>query len=223
VILPEGEAHVDSQAIRVRGDPELAILCAVPAPAPNLRFLPATPSRWAHVERLFGERGACGGCWCMAWRLTNKDWVAGKGAQNKRALKRLVVSGARPGVIGYAGREPVAWCAVAPRADYSFLARSRVLKPVDDAPVWSISCLFVSKPYRRQGVSSRLLRAAADFAAGRGARIVEGYPVDPTMEKTPDPFLWTGVPSAFERAGFLEVARRSKTRPIMRRVVRPRS
>jgi GNAT superfamily N-acetyltransferase len=185
----------------------------------RLTFKAATPSRWPDIERLFGERGACGGCWCMAWRLRSKEWTAGKGASNKRAFKRIVTSGQTPGVIGYLGRDPIGWCAVAPRAVYSALERSRVLKPVDDKQVWSISCLFVLKAYRRKGVSARLLKAAAEFAGKRGAVIVEGYPVEPTMEKTPDPFVWTGIPSAFRRAGFKEVARRSKTRPIMRRVI----
>ena len=183
-------------------------------------FRPATASRWRDVERLFGERGACGGCWCMAWRMTNREWTAGKGAANKRALKKLVLGGAKPGVLAYRGREPIGWCAVAPREDYPTLARSRVLKPVDDVPVWSISCLFVARPYRKRGLSSRLLRAAARFAGTQGARAVEGYPIEPTMERTPDPFVWLGVPSAFVRAGFREVLRRSRTRPIMRRAAR---
>ncbi len=183
---------------------------------PIWRVHPATPARFKDIEALFGERGACGGCWCMVWRLERKDWVAGKGARNKKALRELVRSGSAPGVIGYLGRMPIAWCAVAPREEYRALERSRVLKPVDDRPVWSISCLFVLKPYRRKGVSVRMLRAAAEFAIGRGAEIVEGYPVVPAMERTPDPFIWTGVPSAFRRAGFEEVLRRSKTRPIMR-------
>ena len=187
-----------------------------PPAVPDAAFRPVTPSRWNDLEDLFGERGACGGCWCMAWRLTTREWTEGKGARNRRALKRLVESGARPGILAYRGREVIGWCAVAPRCEYTALARSRVLRPVDEEPVWSISCLFVRKADRRTGLSVRLLRAAVDFAGKRGARIVEGYPIEPTMERTPDPFVWTGVPSAFRRAGFTEVARRSRNRPIMR-------
>jgi GNAT superfamily N-acetyltransferase len=193
-----------------------------PAALTDLKFQRATASRWTDIERLFGERGACGGCWCMAWRLRTKDWEAGKGAKNKRAFKRIVTSGKVPGVVAYLKGEPVAWCAVAPRKDYSFLERSRALKPVDDKLVWSISCLFVLKPHRRQGISVRLLEAAVEFAGKRGARIVEGYPIQPTMKQTPDAFVWTGTPSAFTRAGFREVLRRSRTRPIMRRMIRPK-
>jgi GNAT superfamily N-acetyltransferase len=182
----------------------------------SLRFHPVTPTRWPDLGELFGERGACGGCWCMFWRLPRKDFDAGKGPGNKKAFQGIVASGRRPGIIAYLGKEPIGWCAVAPREEYIALERSRILKPVDDEPVWSISCLFIKKPYRRKGVSAQLLRAAVDFAAKRGARVIEGYPVEPSMEKMPDPFLWHGVPSAFKAAGFKEVLRRSKSRPIMR-------
>jgi GNAT superfamily N-acetyltransferase len=185
----------------------------------KLTFRPATAARWSDVEELFGERGACGGCWCMFWRLPRKHFDAGKGAGNKRAFRKIINAGERPGVIAYVGREPIAWCAIARREDYIALERSRILKPVDEQPVWSISCFFVKKPYRRRGISAKLLRAAVDFAASQGAKIVEGYPVEPSMEKMPDPFLWHGVPTAFRAAGFKEVLRRSKSRPIMRFVI----
>jgi GNAT superfamily N-acetyltransferase len=181
-----------------------------------LKFHPATASRWADLEDLFGERGACGGCWCMFWRLARKEFDAGKGTRNKRALKNIVTTGGKPGIIAYIGKEPIGWCAIAPREHYVALERSRILKPIDDKPVWSVSCLFVKKLYRRKGISAQLLRAAVGFAASQGAVIVEGYPVEPTMEKMPDPFLWHGVPSAFKAAGFKEALRRSKSRPIMR-------
>lgn len=181
-----------------------------------LRSHPVTPTRWPDLVELFGKRGACGGCWCMFWRLSRKEFEAGKGAGNKSAFQSIVTSGRRPGIIAYLGKEPIGWCAVAPREEYIALERSRILKPIDDEPVWSISCLFIKKAYRRKGVSSQLLRAAVEFAEKQGARVIEGYPVEPSMEKMPDPFLWHGVPSAFKATGFKEVLRRSKSRPIMR-------
>ena len=182
----------------------------------KLRFKPATPDRWTEVEELFGDRGACGGCWCMYWRLPRSEWTASKGLKNKASFRKLVSSDQQPGIIAYNGSEPIGWCAIAPREVFTGLGRSRVLKPVDDRPVWSITCLFVKKPYRRRGASVKLIEAAVEFARKRGAQIVEGYPTTPTMEKTPDPFVYMGVPSAFTAAGFTEVARRSSTRPIMR-------
>jgi len=183
----------------------------------KLTFHTLTPKRWPDLEKLFGEKGACGGCWCMCWRLERADFIKGKGHGNKRAFRKLVAGNVQPGVLAYAGDEPIGWCAVAPRQDYPYLERSRVLAVVDDEKVWSITCLFVARPYRRRGVSARLLKAAANLARKKGAKIVEGYPVEPNSSEMPAAFAWTGMVSAFERAGFEEVVRRSKTRPIMRR------
>jgi GNAT superfamily N-acetyltransferase len=186
----------------------------------RLTFHPLTPDRWDDFERLFGERGACGGCWCMWWRLKRSLFEKQKGAGNKRAMKAIVRKGDVPGIIAYAGKEPVGWCAVAPREDYGTLERSRILKPVDDQPVWSVVCFFVERAHRGSGVSVELLKAAVAHAKRHGARIVEGYPVEPKQDRMPDAFAWFGLASAFERAGFEEVARRSPTRPIMRILVK---
>ena len=182
----------------------------------KLSFEPADAAHWGDLVELFGERGACGGCWCMFWRLSRKQFDAQKGAANKRALKKVVSSGMAPGILAYRDKEVVGWCAVAPRAEYVALERSRILKPVDDKSVWSISCLFVKKTYRRQGLSAQLLKAAVTFARSHGAKIVEGYPTETGENQVADPFLWHGISSAFSAAGFKEVARRSPTRPIMR-------
>lgn len=181
---------------------------------------PLTPARLEGFARLFGPRGACGGCWCMTPRLSRAEYELGKGEGNRRAMYALVESGAPTGVLGYLGRSrpPIAWCAVAPRADFPMLARSRILKPLDDQPVWSITCLFVEREARRRGLSSRMIDAAARHAFALGAPIVEGYPVEPRQDPMPPVFAYTGIASAYLAAGFAEVARRSETRPIMRRV-----
>jgi GNAT superfamily N-acetyltransferase len=151
----------------------------------------------------------------MTWRISPKEFRDKKGSGNKRAIKKIVESGRTPGVLAYSGREPVGWIAVAPRIEYVRLMTSKVLAPVDDQPVWSVSCFFVRKDFRNRGLTVELLHAAAEFARKQGARIVEGYPYD-LKEKTSPPFVWTGLAPSFERAGFKEAVRRSKTRPIMR-------
>jgi len=186
---------------------------------PKLEIYPLTPARWHDLESLFGERGACGGCWCMFWRLTRSEYERKKGAGNRRAFKRIVESGPPPGLLAYTGGKPAGWCAIGPREDYPTLERSRVLARIDDEPAWSVTCFFVAKPFRRQGITVRLLEAAADFARKHGARIVEGYPVEPKRGRMPDVFAYTGLPSAYRKAGFVEVLRRSETRPIMRYAV----
>lgn len=183
----------------------------------RLRIEPLVPEHWQSFVDLFGPRGACGGCWCMTPRLTSREYTAKKGAPNRRAMKRLVETDRKPGVIGFVGEEPIGWCAIAPRSEYVRLETSRVLKPIDDQPVWSIVCLFVAKEWRRSGISSQMIVGAAEFARRQGARIVEAYPVVPKQSAMPDVFAWTGMLSAYLRAGFTEVARRSPSRPIVRR------
>jgi GNAT superfamily N-acetyltransferase len=186
---------------------------------PDITFQPLTPDRWPDLVRLFGPTGACGGCWCMTWRLPRADFERSKGEGNKRRLAALVRKGRPPGVLAYDGATPVAWCAIAPRSDYPALERSRVMASVDAQPVWSVSCFFILREYRHQGLTVGLLNAAADYARDQGATIVEGYPYD-VRKHSSDVFVWTGVAASFVRAGFAEVARRSPTRPIMRKVVK---
>ena len=186
---------------------------------PKVVCHPLTPDRWRDFETLFGERGACGGCWCADRRRPRSEFVRDKGAGNRRFMLKVVKAGEPPGILGYLGGEPVGWCAVAPRNDYQILARLRILQPVDATPVWSISCLFVRKDQRKKGLSVQLLLAAVEHVKSRGGTVVEGYPVEPKSSSMPAPFVWVGLASAFRTAGFREVARRSDTRPIMRRQV----
>ena len=185
----------------------------------KLEFHALTRERWSDFEKLFGPRGACGGCWCMWYRLKRSEFEKQKGEGNKKAMKTYVDGGNVPGIIAYSNGKPVAWCAVAPREDFSALERSRILKPIDDKPVWSIVCFFVERNHRRQGLNIALLKSTIDFAKQRGAKILEGYPVEPKKNPMPDVFAFYGLASAFKKAGFKECLRRSETRPIMRFII----
>ena len=193
------------------------------APLENVEIIPVTPRRWADMQVLFGPRGACAGCWCMYWRLKRAEFQRQTGDGNRLAMQALIQAGEIPGLLAYlpekhAGpaNQPVGWVSVAPRQAFPLFERSRVLKPVDDAPVWSVVCFFVARRFRDHGLTLLLLRAAVDFAAQHGAAIVEGYPIEPKKGRTADVFVYTGLASTFLQAGFVEVARRSETRPIMR-------
>lgn len=179
-------------------------------------FHPATADRWKDVETLFGERGACGGCWCQFWKQRRSDFDRNKGQGNRKAMRKSVQRGETPGILAYCQGEPVGWCALEPREKFTTLERSRVLAPIDETPVWSVPCFFIRRDFRNRGLSSLLLKAAAKFAKQRGAKMLEGYPVEAPKGKMPDAFMYTGLPSAFEKAGFDVAARRSQRRPIMR-------
>ena len=180
-----------------------------------------TPGRWGDLEQLFGARGACAGCWCMYWKLPRKDFTAGQGDHNRLAQKQIVASGRIPGLLAYVDGNPAGWVAVEPRENYPVLNNSRILKPLDELPVWSVTCFFVAKKYRSHGLTVALLKAAIDHVAKRGGELVEGYPVEPRgSAKMPPVFVYTGLASAFIQAGFLEAGRRSPTRPIMRYLIK---
>ena len=188
---------------------------------PHIEVFPATADRWADLEALFGEHGASGGCWCMFWRMARAEFNRSTGEDRKAALKEMTLAGKVPGVLAYAGGQIAGWCSIGPRESYSALVKSRILKPIDQEPVWSIVCFYVAKAHRRSGMLVALLRGAVDYAGQQGARIVEGYPTDLQTPKLAGQKLkgdsgYMGIASAFRAAGFSEVGRASETQLIMR-------
>ena len=153
-------------------------------------------------------------------RQTSREYEERKGGSNRAALRSIVESGRVPGLIAYEGVTPVGWVSLGPRAEFGRLQRSPVTKPVDDRPVWSIVCFFIPGPHRGKGVGKALLGAAVDFARSQGAEALEGYPIDPSTDRMPDVYAWTGLASMFEQAGFVEISRPKPTRPIYRRSLR---
>lgn len=188
-------------------------------PAGALTFHPLTMARWDDFERLFGPNGACSGCWCMFARQTHAEFDQLHGNANKAAMHGLVAGGETPGIIAYAGDAPVGWCAVAPRERFSMVGRSRILKSVDDVLAWAIVCFYVPRARRGQGITHALVGAAVEHARSCGAHVIEGYPVDPGERRLDTSAAWHGTANIFRDAGFVEMARRAPTRPIMRLVV----
>ncbi len=190
-----------------------------------LQFQPLTSERWEDLERLFGEKGAFGCCWCMWWRLTGPQYKECRGQANKDAFKAVVEAGEVTGILAYSGDEAIGWCAIAPREAHLRLREERIhiLKKVDDQPVWAVTCFFIAKPFRRQDVTLKLLQAAVEYAGHQGARIVEGYPLEPEHRPTGEGAAAVGLVTTFRKAGFVEVARRHEARPVMRYFIDARS
>jgi GNAT superfamily N-acetyltransferase len=183
----------------------------------QLTVEPVTIKNWNKFIMLFGEKGACGNCWCMYYRLSKADFQKGKANEgNKKAIKEIIWEGKPVGLVALLKDKPIAWCAFAPREDFIKLEKSRIHKRIDNKDVWSIPCLFIDKHYRRSGVSVQLLKGAIKYAKGVGIKIIEAYPAIPTQDKIPDSFAWVGLYKSFERAGFKIVDRKSKNRPMVR-------
>lgn len=182
---------------------------------------PATPERWPDLERLFGANGAYAGCWCMFWRLERSQFKAIKGQGTHDCLHQLVATNQVPGLIAYAEQQVAGWCSLGPRSGFQALEASRILRRIDPLPVWSITCFYIAKPFRQQGVMRALVRAAIAYATERGAPAVEGYPIDRETPQLAGQKLgsyagYMGIASAFRENGFVEVGRASETQLIMR-------
>jgi len=183
----------------------------------QLTFEPLTQANWSKFVQLFGEKGACGSCWCMYYRLKKVDFEEGKAdGGNKEGMKKLVAENKPTGILGFYEEQAIAWCAFAPREDYLKLENSRIHKRIDNNPVWSIPCFFIDKKFRHNGISVELLKGVIRYAKEKGIKIIEAYPTIPTTEILPDSFAWIGLYKSFERAGFEIVDRTSKNRPMVR-------
>jgi len=205
--------HGDRRNIEARQPPR--------RPAIKLKIEPLTRATWPDLVDLFSRPGlaVARGCYCMYYRRSGRhDRPPGVtySESNKRALKALVDHGVVPGLLGYEGGRAIGWVSLGPREDYAKLARSPVMKPVDDEPVWSIICFVVDPSVRRKGVAEAMLRGALAWARKRGVALVEAYPCD-KPKRAADDSMWFGAKRMFDRAGFSEVARRKPTRPIVRK------
>jgi GNAT superfamily N-acetyltransferase len=194
--------------------------------AAALDIHPLTPARFDDLVTLFSGRGGSQvrSCWCMYYRRSGRTAVPEGmtyAERNRRDLKALVDSGVVPGLIGYRDGKPVAWVSVGPREQYHKLAKSPVMKPVDDKPVWSVVCFYTALEARNAGVSAAMLRHAARFAQENGATLLEAYPVDGS-DRARDDAMWFGAKRMYDAAGFREVARRKPRRPIVRKALRSR-
>jgi ribosomal protein S18 acetylase RimI-like enzyme len=186
----------------------------------EISILPLTPARWPDLEAVIEARGCAiaRGCWCMFYRETGKpEALPGKSlAESRKARMRArATQGPPPGLIAYAGKQPVGWVTLGPREEFLKLRRSPVMKPVDERPVWSIVCFVVPPEHRHQGVATALLRGAIAYAQKKGVTLLEAYPVD-KAKRGADDWLWHGAMSMYDKAGFAEVARRKPERPVVR-------
>lgn len=170
-----------------------------------------TEDLWPVLEDLFTTSGPVGRCWCMYWRIGGAYRERSPGA-NKEAFRKIVSDGPPPGLLAFRDETAVGWCQLTPRDSLPALERNRRLKRVDAAAVWSISCFYVRKGYRKRGVTAALITAAVETARRAGAVAVEAYPLDAALTPSAS---HTGYASTFARLGFATVGHVA-ARPIMR-------
>ena len=187
----------------------------IPSLATDVDFQPVTADNLDDLERFSREHGKFRYCSCMRWRMTSSEFRRSDKSKRIEALRDEVTSGRSTGVLAYADGGPVGWCSIAPRQEFRGLERYRKLARIDDAAVWSVTCFFVDRLYRRNGLTVDLLKAAVQHAIDSGARIVEGYPVDPGAAS----YTYMGSLGTFSKAGFTDVTPQGRERRIFRFVL----
>ncbi|OUJ14554.1 GNAT family N-acetyltransferase [Acetobacter sp. DsW_063] len=181
----------------------------------TLHFLPATMEIRQDVETVFDDCSDGRGCYCAYWYRSNALYKAGWQGGNKGWFPDILDQKRPRGLVAYSDNDPAGWCGVAAREVYDRLRRSKSFAPVDERPVWSVTCFIVRKRYRRHGVAGQLLDQAITFARAQGATCLEAYPLDLAVT-TDKSDLFVGALSMFLDRGFVEVARRLPARPIVR-------
>lgn len=181
-------------------------------PKPLFRYLPVTGENLADLLRFSQEHGKFRYCSCMRWRMTSSEYQRSTKEERIVALADSARAGEPTGILAYLDKLPVGWCSIAPRQIYEGLERYRALPRLDEEPVWAVVCFFVDSRFRRSGMTRGLLKAAVAYAGSQGARIVEGYPVDPGAKS----YTYMGSPATFRSAGFRDVTPAGQKRPVFR-------
>jgi GNAT superfamily N-acetyltransferase len=188
-----------------------------------IQVLPATEDRFDDVRAVLAPKSSSAqACWCLTYRLSNRENSALRGEARPLRLLSLCREEHAPGVVAYVNAVPAGWCAVSPRTAYERLNRSRTIQKLDDQPVWSIVCLVVRSGFRRMGVGRALIQGAVDYAASQGALCIEAYPIDSHGDRVSSTLAFTGTTAMFAAAGFTQSAvtdakSAGKPRVIMRR------
>lgn len=180
-----------------------------------MRLVELTEDTWPALETLFGANKTVGGCWCVWFMRRPAEVRAGWGDANKAFLREHL--GAPLGLVAIDGEDPVGWVAVAPRATYPRLAGSKITVSDAGPGTWSVTCFFVHRSARGRGLAQRLLDAAVEYAAARGARAVEGHPVDTEGARRGSGDLYHGTLDMFRTSGFTLVERRGVRRALVRK------
>ena len=155
----------------------------------------------------------------MYWRAENyKTWQSMRGSGAKKCFRELVQKGKAHGVLAFAEDEPVGWCSIGHRKDFPALQKSKTYKREDTNNVWSVTCFFIHRKWRRRGLSRGLLKKAVETMRKRSAKVVEAYPVTTTKDgrRVGSSTAWTGPLTIFEELGFKTVQTPNPLRPLVR-------
>lgn len=171
----------------------------------------ATADAWPDVEQLFGRAGASNGCWCQYW-LLGADYTRRDRTQNQTDLQTQINRGGA-GLVAYRGGEPVGWTRFTPRTELDWLLDRFAKYDFGPDDAWSLSCFFVRRRARGQGVTTALINYATRWGSDHDT-VIEAYPID-TRVPGATRNTFPGVLQTFLDAGFSEQGRLARDRAVV--------
>jgi GNAT superfamily N-acetyltransferase len=180
-----------------------------------------TRDTWDDFDALFGKhKGVSGGCWCTFNLCSSSQFTKSTREERKELQHSLTMEGESCGLMIYDAGVPIGWCQFGPAEKFERFNRTKAYialnLPPEQKPDWRISCIFIDKHRRREGLSQLPLKAALASIKEKGGGIVEAFPFDIPGAKRPS---YSGSVKMFEREGFEEVARLGKITVLMRKTI----
>ena len=183
---------------------------------------PLTAKSWPAFARLVEKhKGIFGGCWCISFHLQPGEKRHGYAAY-KAMKKDLVRGGQAHAALVFDGSKAVGWCQFGPTAELPNIRSKKTYEEgLGRPPDWRITCFFIDRERRGEGIATFALREALRYIAQSGGGTVEAYPEDYTGEKTSNSFLCSGTLGMFEKSGFQKVRKIAMRRWVVARRIPP--
>jgi GNAT superfamily N-acetyltransferase len=182
---------------------------------------PLDASTWAAFAEL-AERnnGVYGGCWCMAYHPEVSRTAA---AHNRAAKERRVREGRAHAALVFDDTGTAqGWCQYGSPAELSAIKHKREYdKGPPPPPDWRITCVFVDKRHRGQGIARVALDGALDQIAQLGGGLVEAISEVTTGREAQDRFLFSATVELFEQNGFTRARQVGRHAWIVSKVIQP--
>jgi GNAT superfamily N-acetyltransferase len=192
----------------------------------RLTVRPLAIDTWPAFSDLlaFHNGAGFGGCWCTWFHTLTQDQPKSTHESNRDLKCSLVEAGRAHAALVFNGEEAVAWAQYGPPEELPNIHHRKEYEAgLVSAPDYRITCIFVDRRYRRQGVAELALRGALDLIAKAGGGVVEGYPHDmskqPEGKKMSSSFLYNGTRNMYEEAGFTYQRSKGQKNCVMIRTI----
>jgi GNAT superfamily N-acetyltransferase len=183
---------------------------------------PLSPSTWPAFARLVEKHnGIFGGCWCISFHLG-----PGEGKRTPAEYRTMKEARVREGrahaALVFDGPEAVGWCQFGSTEELpNIRSRRSYEEGLGHLPDWRITCFFIDRERRGEGIATLALLEALREIARLGGGAVEAYPEDVTGRKVSRSFLCSGTLGMFEKAGFQRGRKIAMHRWVVTTTIRP--